>query len=310
MSIPASLKAGPFTTQLLVKKRYLLFHIFLIWISIFLIQFEFWWYWNLLFYNNYILFITFLPGLLILMYFSSIFISLIFAKILLILINSFHPIKEGVFIRDPPSKDYRYWCIRSVIKKWPIWLAHKFPFPFLDNICFKLFGVKTKFSNSLFEGWVDTELIEFGENVIIGQGAIIQSAMIVGNLLILKKTVIGDDVHIGAHSFVMPGTRIGDKTILAASSATTVGQELEGNMIYLGVPAKIYKENKFFQDNLENVIINTVKDEEALREKYEELYIKRHDQHLSILERYHQYQDKKEEELERILKAQVKRKKE
>ncbi len=240
------------------------------------------------------------------MYFSSIFISLLIAKILLLITISICPLKEGVFLRDPPSKDYRYWCMRSVIKKWPVWLSHKFPFPFLDNLCFKLFGVKTKLSNSLFEGWVDTEFIEFGDNVVVGQGAIIQSAMIVGNLLIIKKTRIDDNVHIGAHSFVMPGTHIGANAILAASSATTVGQELEENMIYVGVPSKKYKENKFFEDGLENILDKTIKNAEGIRKKYEQMYVKRHDEHLPLLERYHHYQEIREEEKSRLEKALLK----
>ena len=59
-----------------------------------------------------------------------------------------------------------------------------------------MFGVKTRISNSLFEGWVDTEFLEFGKNVVVGQGAIVMSSMIIGNLLIIKKTLIDDEVRI------------------------------------------------------------------------------------------------------------------
>ncbi|MBY9014040.1 MAG: hypothetical protein KGD70_16905, partial [Candidatus Lokiarchaeota archaeon] len=161
------------------------------------------------------------------MYVTMVFTSLFFAKILLIIVNSIHEPIEGVFLRDASDKDYRYWSLRNTIKRWPVWLAHKFPFPFLDNICFKLFGVKTKFTNSLFEGWVDVEFIDFGDNVVVGQGSIVQSSVIIGNLLIIRKTVIGENVRIGAHAIVMPGTHIGKNSVLAANSVTTVEQELE-----------------------------------------------------------------------------------
>ena len=52
-----------------------------------------------------------------------------------------------------------------------------------------------KATNSLFEGWVDCEFIDFGKNVVVGQGSIIQSAVIVGNLIIIRKTIIDDDVR-------------------------------------------------------------------------------------------------------------------
>ncbi len=213
------------------------------------------------------------------MYVTMVFTSLFFAKILLVIVNAIHKPKCGVFLRDPSDKDYRYWSIRNTIKRWPIWLAHKFPFPFLDNICFKMFGVKTKFSNSLFEGWVDCEFIEFGKNVVVGQASIVQSALIVGNLLIIRKTIIEENVRIGAHCVVMPGTHIGKNCILAAKSCTTVGQILEDGWIYLGVPSKKYKKNRFFEDGLEDILKQT-KDSELVRKQYDDLYVKQYEKKL------------------------------
>jgi len=229
------------------------------------------------------------------MYVTMVFTSIIFAKIMLAIVNAFHKPKEGVFLRDPSDKDYRYWSLRNTIKRWPVWLAHKFPFPFLDNVCFKAFGVKTTFTNSLFEGWVDCEFIEFGKNVVVGQGSIIQSAVIVGNLIIIRKTIIEDDVRIGAHAVVMPGTHIGKRSVLAANSVSIVGQELEDGYIYVGVPAKKYKKNRFFEDGLEERIEHR-EDVEGLRQKYEEMYIKRYDQQKTIKERIEHKKEIKEEE--------------
>ncbi|TFF94811.1 MAG: hypothetical protein EU543_00295 [Promethearchaeota archaeon] len=275
MSKPASLKVGPFTSNLLVKKRYILFYIFLFWISLFTIQFEFWIYYKFLI-NDAILFIFLLPLLIIIMYISIVVISLIFAKILLWVVNLIHRPRVGTFLRVKSDKDYRYWSIRNTIKKWPTWISHKFPFPFLDNLCFKMFGVKTRFSNSLFEGWVDTEFIEMGKNVTIGEGSIVQSALIAGDLFIIKKTQIENNVTIGSHSIVMPGTKIGENCILAASSLTTVDQKLEPGWIYLGVPAKKFKKNRFYEDNLEDLIGDS-EDIESLKEKYDLVYVKRKD---------------------------------
>ncbi len=281
MSVPASLNVGPNTTLTLVKKRYLIFYVFLIWISIFSIQFEFWLIWKL-YEPKFIHFLFFLPPVILLMYLTSIIISLIFAKIFLIIVNIFHKPREGVFLRHSSDKDYRYWSLRSTIKKWPIWISHKFPFPLMDNICFKMFGVKTKYSNSLFEGWVDTEFIEFGKNVVIGQGAIVQSATIVGNLFIIRKTTIEDNVVIGIHSFVMPGTHMKKNSILGGHSLTTVGQVLEENWIYLGAPAKKFKENVFFDEGLEEIIKGQFEKKTESQEKFEELYTMRVDKETKI----------------------------
>jgi hypothetical protein len=280
VSVPSSLRAGPFTSLVLIKKSYLIFYIILIWISIFTIQYEFWWYFNLLYATKFVHFLLFLPLVLIVMYLTLIFVSLFIAKLFLMIVNLFHKPREGIFMRNNLDKDYRYWSLRNTIKKWPIWLAHRFPLPFLDNLCFKLFGVKTPFSASLFEGWVDTEMIEFGKNVVCGQGSIIQSAVIIGDFFIIRKTIIEDNVRIGAHSVIMPGTHISKNCILAASSTTTIGQELEEGYVYLGVPAKKFKKNVFFEDGLEEVIQKQIHNSNNLHNKYEKLYIKKHDEEL------------------------------
>jgi len=300
MSVPNTMRVGPFTPTVLVKKRYLIFYIFLIWISIIPILLEFWVYWRFLWnYARPVHFYTFLPLLAFLMYITLVFSSIIFAKILLLIVNTIHKPREGVFLRISEDMDYRYWSLRNTIKRWPIWLAHRFPFPgFLDNICFKMFGVKTKISNSLFEGWVDTEFIDFGKDVVVGQGAIIQSAVIVGNMLIIRKTVIEDYVRIGSHAIVMPGTHIGHNCILAANSVTTVGQVLESGFIYVGIPAKKFKKNYFFEDGLEEKI-SAVEDVEKLRERYEKIYVKRKDE-LTRKDRKELKREKKEEEKKRF----------
>lgn len=282
MSVPSSLKVGPNTTLILAKKRYLIFYIFLIWISIFSIQFEFWLFWKL-YESKFIHFLLFLPFLVFIMYLTGISISLIFAKIILVIVNLLHKPREGIFLRHPSDKDYRYWSLRSTIKKWPIWLSHKFPFPFMDNICSKMFGVKTVYSNSLFEGWVDTEFIEFGKNVVVGQGAVVQSAVIAGNLFIIRKTIIEDNVMIGSQSVVMPGTHIKKNSILGGHSMTTIGQVLEEEWIYLGAPAKKFKKNVFFEEGLESIIERQIEGELVSDLKYEDLYTMRKDKQNKIV---------------------------
>ncbi|MFW9988772.1 MAG: hypothetical protein ACFFC3_08970 [Candidatus Odinarchaeota archaeon] len=278
MSVPSSLMVGPNVSLTLVKKKYLIFYIFLIWISIFTIQFEFWLIWKL-YEPKFIYFLLFLPLLVFIMYLTSISVSLIFAKVFLIIANLIHKPRPGIFIRHSSDKDYRYWSLRNTIKRWPIWLSHKFPFPFIDNICFKMFGVKTKYSNSLFEGWVDTEFIVFGKNVVVGQGAIIQSAVIIGNLFIIKKTTIEDNVVIGAQSVVMPGTHMKKNSILGGHSLTTVGQILDEDWIYLGAPAKKLKKNIFYEEDLEAQIEGQFEKELVTTIKTEDLYIVRKDKH-------------------------------
>lgn len=297
MSIPNTMRAGPFLPTILGKRRYLIVYIFIIWASAVPLFIEFWFYWQLVWNPaRPIFFYIYIALLIIPMYVSLAFSAIFWAKLILIFVNFIHKPKEGVFIRSMYDRDFRYWTLRNAIKRWPFWVCHRFPFPFLNNICFKVFGVKTKFSNSLFEGWVDTEFIEFGKNVVCGQGSIVQSSVIMGNLLIIKKTVIDHDVRIGSHAIVMPGTHIGERSVLAANSVTTVGQELKPNFIYAGIPCKAFKRNWFFEDDIEDKI-KPVEDTAKLSERYDHIITRtRWEENLTLKQRRDLKRQLKEEE--------------
>lgn len=57
---------------------------------------------------------------------------------------------------------------------------------------------------------------------------------------VIKPTIIGDDVWIGAGSIIMSGVTIGDGSIIAAGSVVT--KDVEPYCIYGGNPAKKIKD--------------------------------------------------------------------
>jgi acetyltransferase-like isoleucine patch superfamily enzyme len=101
------------------------------------------------------------------------------------------------------------------------------------------------FSSHLNDAWCDAEFISFGKNVTVGQGAVIMSSMVVGNYLIIKKITFDDYALVGGQSTVAPGTHLGEDTVLGAVSVTTLNQKLEDGWIYLGIPARKLKPNKY-----------------------------------------------------------------
>ena len=185
--------------------------------------------------------VIFITGVIILI-FSAIIVSRIFLSV----INIIHKPKEGVFKRSRLDKDYCYWGMRGMVKKWPIWIARQLNVPIFEKIALKILGVKISTGNSLHGGWVDCEFLEFGKNNIIGQGSVIMSNLIIKDRLIIKKVVFKDNIIIGAHSVVLPGTLIGSNTILDGITLTKVNQKLEADSVYSGIPAKKIMENRPF----------------------------------------------------------------
>lgn len=156
-------------------------------------------------------------------YLILVIFSILITKFLLILINLIHKPKEGIFKRIKQDRDYYFWSLRAVLKKWPIWVSKFIPIPFVDKINLRWFGN-------------DSEFIKYGKNVSIGKGTAIKASIIFKNFLIIKKVNIGENVIIGSNSFIAPGTQIGKNDIIATMSATKLDQNLKPNSYYSGFP--------------------------------------------------------------------------
>jgi acetyltransferase-like isoleucine patch superfamily enzyme len=84
----------------------------------------------------------------------------------------------------------------------------------------------------------DCDLIEIGEDCLIGSNSSIAAHTIVGNSGRLRKVRIGSRVTIGANSSVMPGVVIEDDVIVGSNSLVPQGAHLESGGVYMGVPAQ------------------------------------------------------------------------
>lgn len=237
MSCPVSIQDGLFTTNTLASKKFLLVYTLIIWSSLLPIIIEIFLFWALT-KENVILIYCLFPFNLCIGYLTLIISSTLFSKLALSITKFFHKPKQGVFKTEKKDRDYYFWSLRAIIKKWPIWIGNLIPSPLIHNLLLKLFGIKTEYSNNISRGKIDTEFIELGKNIIIGQGCSIKSSMIVKGHLIISKILIGDNVVIGSNSFIAPGTHIGSNTILGTMSVTKINQRLESNSIYLGDPVE------------------------------------------------------------------------
>ena len=84
----------------------------------------------------------------------------------------------------------------------------------------------------------DCDLIEIGENCMIGGNASIAAHVINGTRGRLRRVRIGNSVTIGANTSVMPGVVIEDDVIVGANSLVPQGMRLKSGGTYLGVPAR------------------------------------------------------------------------
>ncbi|MFX0070847.1 MAG: hypothetical protein ACFFAO_07135 [Candidatus Hermodarchaeota archaeon] len=115
-------------------------------------------------------------------------ISLLLGKLYLIILHLIHKPKEGLFKLDKKDPDYNYYCLRISVKKFIFWTWNNFCFPWASNLAFRLCNMRADFKSTIFDGWSDVEFIEYGNNIMLGQGAVVFSSMIVNNHLLIRKT--------------------------------------------------------------------------------------------------------------------------
>lgn len=193
-----------------------------------------------------------------------ILVSLLLGKMTLIILNMLHKPKEGLFRADHKNNDYKFYCLRYSVKKFIFWIWNNFCFPWAANLAFKLCDMRADYKSTLFDGWSDLEFIYYGNNMMIGQGAVVLSSMIIRidkiDYLLIKKVIIGDHVVLGGHSIVAPGTVIGKGTTLGIWAVTHIGQRLDPNWIYIGKPARKYQPTDKAREESKKVLIRRLVD--------------------------------------------------
>ncbi|NHJ25788.1 MAG: hypothetical protein EAX89_14495 [Candidatus Lokiarchaeota archaeon] len=239
---PASLKGdSPTPIDERIRNRFIIIYILIIIFS-FIPGCFFEYYYIITFWTEtfYWLFFLLLPfNVLILIYLIQISATIIAALIIKV-INLIHTPKEGNFKRAINDKDYLYWNIRNIVKKWPLYVMASNPFPWLKNrFTLRFFGVKIGRHCICDNSWISSEFVSIGKNVILGMNSTLICFGIEQDNFILRKIIVENDVLIGAKCVILPGTIIKQNSKLEAHSYTDFNETLKENSLYSGHPAKL-----------------------------------------------------------------------
>ncbi|MDD4250890.1 MAG: acyltransferase [Candidatus ainarchaeum sp.] len=133
----------------------------------------------------------------------------------------------------------------KVIKNWVFaWFASKTPGN-LKLFFYKKMGIKIGENVQIMPG-IRMEIffpegITIGDNVVIGQEAFITAHEFNVHEFRYGKIIIGNNVLIGARSFLLPGIEIGDNAIIPAN--TTIYKDVPKNNIAFGSPLQFKEFN-------------------------------------------------------------------
>jgi len=130
--------------------------------------------------------------------------------------------------------------LRVIVNFLIIWLCKYIPSLMLKNWFYRRVGIRI--GRRVSVGLAVTfdvffpDLIEIGDNSMIGYNATILCHEFLPRELRKGKVKIGKDVMIGANSTILAGVSIGDGSSVSAMSL--VNQDIPRNSFFGGVPAK------------------------------------------------------------------------
>ncbi len=142
----------------------------------------------------------------------------------------------------------RLWCkvkppLRTVFNFILIYSARYFPSTRLKNLFYRLCGAKigkgVTFGLGAAIDIFYPELIEVGEQTLIGYNTVLLGHEFLQNEYRTGKVKIGKKVMIGANCTVLPGVKIGDNASVSAMSL--VNCNIPSGQTWGGVPARRLK---------------------------------------------------------------------
>lgn len=104
-------------------------------------------------------------------------------------------------------------------------------------VLYKIGNVKRH--NSLIDS-LTPNMVEIGDNFVSAPGSIVlahdASIYFHSGMYRIQKTILGNNVFLGANATILPGVRVGDNVIIGAGAVVT--KDVESGMVVCGNPAK------------------------------------------------------------------------
>jgi len=135
--------------------------------------------------------------------------------------------------------DKAMWGITMTSEDTAYYLVNKFFInQIFPSVFYRLFGAKFGKRVAIYTRIWDVELMEIGDDTVLGTECIIGCHAISQGELYRKRIKIGSNCTIGAGTIILPGVTIEDNIIVAANSVIPSNRVLQKNSIYAGSPVR------------------------------------------------------------------------
>ncbi|TFF89060.1 MAG: hypothetical protein EU549_01915 [Promethearchaeota archaeon] len=156
--------------------------------------------------------------------------------------------REGVNMeRDFNSRMVYHYHLRGFVKKFPLWLIVRSPFPFLIKWMFQTFGLYDIGKNvMIYDCWLGLEFIYLEDNCKIGLGSVLSSHLVDGlNRLTIKRIIMRENSQLDHYTLVSPGIKIGKHSRVGSKSGIPKLQRVRKNTVYTtGSDNRVFKKDR------------------------------------------------------------------
>lgn len=149
-----------------------------------------------------------------------------------------HNTSEGRLVGVKLTADSIFKSMIKIFTFFPfIWGMLLFPYGM------RLYGLKTgKNVHVATNTYIESAgIVQIGKGSFIGYGATIVAHVHENREIIISPVKIGKKVTLGGFSALAPGVEVGDNSIIGAFSVVSKGMKIPPNQIWIGIPAKFYK---------------------------------------------------------------------
>ncbi|TPQ29623.1 acyltransferase [Methylomonas koyamae] len=151
----------------------------------------------------------------------------------------FKPFSPGEYAMD--DRLFTYWKLFTVIYEFGKGALLPFTTVFAKPLVAKLFGATIGRDIALGGHLVDPQLIQIGDEAVIGHDSVITAHTINSGTIVLKPVIIGARATIGVHAVLMSGVNVGEGAIVAAGSVVPPDTSIPANELWGGIPVKKIK---------------------------------------------------------------------
>jgi serine acetyltransferase len=145
-------------------------------------------------------------------------------------------LEPGDYGMDSPV--FAYWKLLTILCRLGQGALLPFTPVFARPWVAQLFGARVG-SNVAIGGTIDDPyMVSIGDGAILGNNSLVSGNVLVGGRIVLGKVRVGAGAMVGVNAVLLPGTELGDRSLLVGGSIVPAATRIPADETWRGNPAR------------------------------------------------------------------------